>query len=344
MSQNEYLISGITLLISAITLYLILKKLLQLEKHDKETIQSKRRLQNTASMQVNEEKHNRLESEVIKRTLFKYENDKQIFYVKRSVVNIASIMKKLIYEVPTEVDIDCNFILDKLEFRTSKYISCFFEDLINESIAHNSTKIQIRHSLLKKSHKISFKDNRSNSHRINLDLLESMAKYDSEFTYYYKSNSNKFSVEIDLYFNKYNGKTKIGRFYTLKDIELNYGSEILDNVKLNRNEVLRYINVSHDYMLFKLKDNKLDVGKTVEGKRHSLINNREIGDDIIYRILSKEFIFELIQKTSVKGLSFENRRNNEGKVTFVISNGEKYLQTSWPCPEFCENRLNDILH
>lgn len=216
--------------------------------------------------------------------------------------------------------------------------------MINNSLANTSQKIQIRFEDLKKSYKVSYKDDRSTDSLIDQGLLNKLKMYDSEFSFSYKNGRNKFNLEIDLYFNKYNGKTKIGRFYTLNEIENSYGKEIVDSKVIPRNDVLRAINQTKDYALFYLRDNEFDIAKSVLKKRFSVLTGEGIAPDKIYRIFSIEYFRQMLSDNKTGNFIFQNRRNKEGKVTFVINYGDKYLQMSWPCPEFCADRINDILH
>jgi hypothetical protein len=340
----EYLISATVFIIIITALYYLVKYLIKQNVNQLIEIENNKRIFDSSEVALLEEKHNQLENEHFDAKFNNFINNKDMYYVKRSFINIAKSMKKLVEETPSHINFECNFILETINIKTSHYVKPFFEELIQSSLSNNSNKIQIRFEDLKKSYKIIYRDDRTSNELIDPALLNKLSMYDSEFSYNYKNGKNKFNLEIDFHFNKYDGKTKIGRFYTHNEIEKEYGSEIVDEKVMSRNEALRYINQTKDYVLFKLDKDHFDLAKTVLKKRFSLINGKVISEDVIYRIFSKCYLEELLRSSKAENIAFQNRRNNSGKVTFVIAYGEKYLQMSWPCPEFCADRINDILN
>jgi hypothetical protein len=320
-------------------LFSVLKKQ---KNRKKDIIENKRRAASVADA-VLEEKKRMEEHEENEVLLQNAENMSDIVYLRRTMVNLTSVITNLLKHIPETVRLDSNILADQLSFATSVYIKKTLRELIDNSIKNGADHITIDHKELVKSNRLIYRDNRKSSMDDKLTVMHNMAEYDPMFDLKVNRPSGLFSFDLDFVFTKSNEPRIVGKFYTSEEIDRLYGEEVIHEVQLSLNDYKSYLNLSGAYTFFRLEDDEFSIAKEEDNVRKSINSDKVYPKDLVFRYFSTSMLRDLIGKNRAEKITFQNRLK-DGKITFVVNHGRSYLQRSKWCPELCPDKLNGILH
>jgi hypothetical protein len=121
---------------------------------------------------------------------------------------------------------------------------------------------------------------------------------------------------------------EVGQIFDKNEADQLYGI-VLEKMVINADELKDILQSVNDKVMFLLEKKQI----TILGDNRSLLycNSNFIETNQLFHMFSKSKVIELLYKGNEQTVILENR-----KEVFSITVGNYTLETSFPCPPFCE--------
>ena len=118
----------------------------------------------------------------------------------------------------------------------------------------------------------------------------------------------------------------VGELYSVEEGITNFGKAV-KSIPIKTAMLREALEKTDDYILFKIDQNSV---RFLNSKRVGILG-RAANRDEVFNVMSKKKILELIEKGGSETTYFNKTTSGHDTIT----NGERMLQKSEPCPPFC---------